>query len=1627
MYFKDKYVWEEEVCYWEGKCPDCQYICETVTHTEYWIKRSVSTDYHYWSPPENVVQVKSTTGNPVVIEKQDGSFLMFYKDKYVWTEENCYWEGCPWDCQYVCETITHTEYWIYERTSADGLIWGSPQQAQQTTLGVRNIAAIQNQDSTFLLCYTDKIGSQYHIREMTSSDGSNWSTPSNVVQGNSGTGNPALLQRDMGTIYLAYRQGDSVYILTNTGSGWSSPVETTAVAEGDPAFLETESEVVLIYKGTDEHFYRISSFDGLTWSSPSQIAPNKALSDPATVIRKDRSYRVTAQFISASEAELVKVTEFSYEGDGYLPYSSDVVIRDSQTLKSSMHFEYDSGGRTIERISKDEEGVQTQKIVFAYDSNGQVIRQDVYAGTSQNISYSEVTGYDNWGNTVYTRGPEGAEHFYSYAHTDYENQFVDCKGVAVGLFSDQFYSNTLPSECHAVMVGEAFINNGKVQETYYNCDTSGNLIETKTLFPTRDYSIFSGTFDETGQTSFEFDLTGSTIGDCILVISSVAVPTPETLHETHSEAGPGWQNSGSWSGTYFLADYFRCHPGTPPDCYDGQTKIGSFEHYPGSPNYTGYTTWIEDNTQYVQTDYSAVVNEYPETVEYKLNNDTWIQVTDNLGSGTTSITVPASSFVQRLNTLEFQESNTYSTKLEWTLYIDQGTTPEEFFTNYTYDLYGNIISAADALGNFTLFGYDSYSLHLASIANALNHTVTATHNSSTGLLTSITDPKGNTTSYEYDVLGRVTKKVHPDFTELEAVYNDLNSTVTIYDELDNKTINYYDGIGRLVKTERYLSDTEKLTETYAYNWLNKIRARTDAGGHTYFYEYDSKGRPTKTVNPDSTFKETHYDDVSMNATVFDENQHKKDYHFDKVGNLLWVKEYTDLQNYYLTQYTYDDLGNMTSLTDANGNTTLHSYESIFGLTQSIYPDSTVKTFSYDSVGNVLHATDGHGTTTFTYDAVYQLIGVDYPDQSSISFEYDMNGNRTLMTDEEGTTTFTYDNRNRCISETRTIEGIPYTVSYSYDASSRMASATYPDLSVIDYEYDALNRLIAIPGYAAFTYDTNSLLESMTYDNGVTTDYQHDSRNRTISIDTQKNGIDLLSMDYQYDPVGNTTQTDYDRRLPNQQWVESTEVFQYDWLDRLVEAQGDYGVLSYSYDPAGNRLSLNNLLYTYTNMNELVSISDGTILSYDEDGNLLTKSSQTNTWSYTYDARNLLTQVEKNEHTIAEYCYNGDGRRTTRTEWIESSQEYHTTIYVYSGNSTLYEKNLNTGYSSSYVYGPTGRIAKKVNGLKEYYHTDRLGSVRLITDESGTTVTDVNYSPFGEHILTGEEEQYLYTGKEKDSSGLYYFGARYYDPEIGRFVTRDVSEGDKRNPQSLNLYSFCLNNPVRYTDPLGFEEKTPEEIVEEIFSYLSNLDDSGLSLEEYFTDEEGNSLSVIEGLTKLLEDLGFEIIEMQEVTEWTTLAGGKEQMVTKLKMVVRLESTDINITLYDDPFLVQYGFADPKTDEIVLGVGKFNTVAELAATLCHEMCHRALDKIFKGEMNTYEQHSYIYPVHLDYCKTLQMSPEYITAHEDMWRSEQEDHESKTDGGSCVGSVIISIFILSGIILITIFKKNERYSK
>jgi RHS repeat-associated protein len=219
------------------------------------------------------------------------------------------------------------------------------------------------------------------------------------------------------------------------------------------------------------------------------------------------------------------------------------------------------------------------------------------------------------------------------------------------------------------------------------------------------------------------------------------------------------------------------------------------------------------------------------------------------------------------------------------------------------------------------------------------------------------------------------------------------------------------------------------------------------------------------------------------------------------------------------------------------------------------------------------------------------------------------------------------------------------------------------------------------------------------------------------------------------------------------------------------------------------------------MNELLSMGDGTVFSYDQKGNLSSKQGA-DVHDYQYDHADRLTHVQLNGQMIDQFWYDGDGRRIKKTEWSESLQDYQDSIYIYRGNTILYEKKPDTGMDALYIYGPKGKLAKKVNGAIYYYHSDHLGTTRLITDENGTVVSQVMYQSFGKSEINGESESYLYTGKELDASQLYYFGARYYDPEIGRFITRDPYRGELDDPQSQNRYAYSLNNPLRFKDTWG---------------------------------------------------------------------------------------------------------------------------------------------------------------------------------------------------------------------------------
>ncbi len=142
------------------------------------------------------------------------------------------------------------------------------------------------------------------------------------------------------------------------------------------------------------------------------------------------------------------------------------------------------------------------------------------------------------------------------------------------------------------------------------------------------------------------------------------------------------------------------------------------------------------------------------------------------------------------------------------------------------------------------------------------------------------------------------------------------------------------------------------------------------------------------------------------------------------------------------------------------------------------------------------------------------------------------------------------------------------------------------------------------------------------------------------------------------------------------------------------------------------------------------------------------------------------------------------------------------------NNVICETDQNGQAKAYYIYANGQRICKIDSAGKMFsYHNDALGSPALISDEDGNIVQKYLYEPFGTILASKgpNDNHYTFTGKEYDlESGLFYFGARYYDPKIGRFITKDIAGPDYENPQSLNRYIYVLNNPVKYIDPAGLK-------------------------------------------------------------------------------------------------------------------------------------------------------------------------------------------------------------------------------
>jgi len=447
---------------------------------------------------------------------------------------------------------------------------------------------------------------------------------------------------------------------------------------------------------------------------------------------------------------------------------------------------------------------------------------------------------------------------------------------------------------------------------------------------------------------------------------------------------------------------------------------------------------------------------------------------------------------------------------------------------------------------------------------------------------------------------------------------------------------------------------------------------------------------------------------------------------------------------------------------------------------------SIETYSYDTSDNITSVTDRKGQTTFlTYDTMNRISRIDYADGSYTAYAYDAVGRLTTVSDSiSGSLSYTYTDTgcgtgtcggiamDKVASETTPLGSI----NYAYDVVGRRASMIVTGQPAVNYGYDSGGRLNDISTlingdtkHFSITYDGIGRRSTLVLPNGVSTNYSYDSGSRLLTLQHVDSASAVLeSFSYEYDSNGNRTS------MTNQS------------LPTLLPIS----VTGATYNDANQMLSFTPQAGSTQN------------LTYDLNRNMTSITNFCGTTNYTWDARNRLVAVNGYNSDCsaltATFQYDALGRRIEKTVNGTSFQ------YVYDGLDIIQVKQgsvVAINYIRSLnIDEPFARIQS--DGSVRYYLKDAIGSVIALTDENGAIKTQYSYGPFGSAATAGDtsDNAFQYTGRENDGSGLFYYRARYYNPELQRFISEDPIRFDG----GVNFFAYVGNNPINFIDPKGLE-------------------------------------------------------------------------------------------------------------------------------------------------------------------------------------------------------------------------------
>ncbi|THA36505.1 RHS repeat protein [Streptomyces sp. A1277] len=771
----------------------------------------------------------------------------------------------------------------------------------------------------------------------------------------------------------------------------------------------------------------------------------------------------------------------------------------------------------------------------------------------------------------------------------------------------------------------------------------------------------------------------------------------------------------------------------------------------------------------------------------------------------------------RFTTLANAQGHATRYRIDGRCRIVSSTDPLGHTTRFTYDKHGNLTSCTDPLGRTTAFVHD-HSGRLTTVVrpdgsklrserDAAGHRSTYTLADGTrwqqefderGNRVALTGPSGHTMRYSYDDHGRYVSVTNALGAITEVECDAAGSPLRITDPLGAPTCFQLDAFGRPVRIEEPLGAVTK------FEWTadGELARRTGPGGVVESWSYDGEGNRLTHTDPiggTSYFEYTHFDLLSARTGpdgARHEFVHNTDLQLTEVVNpqgLTW-------------SYAYDPAGRLIAEKDFDGRIVSYDVDPAGQVCSRTNLLGGRVDYEHDQLGHVIRKNVAGEITTYAYDRAGRLTRATAPD-SELIYQYDRAGRvKTEMVDGR-------------------------IMAYAYDALGRRSRRITPTGQVTSYGYDDANRLIHLTTGSqriAFDYDANGREQKRAYGEMLTLTPSFDEAGRLCAEHFSNAARTLINRTYNYRPDGHL--------LCLEDTTRGARAFELDAAGQVTAVTAADWKEAYAYDSAGNQTAaswpaspdgaaIGPRVYEGTT----IARAGNTRYEHDTLGRITLRqrtrlSRKPDTWRYTWDTEDRLTEVITPDGTLWRYAYDALGRRTRKQRLgADRRTVLEETRFTWDG-STLCEQTTTSADLPNTValtwdhHGvrPLAQSERILAGdtaqsiIDQRYFaivTDLVGSPTELVDESGELAWRTRTSLWGATAWARNSTTHTplrFPGQYHDpETGLHYNVHRHYDPETARYLTPDPL-GLQPSPNAVAY----VPNPHQWCDPLGLAPYEP---------------------------------------------------------------------------------------------------------------------------------------------------------------------------------------------------------------------------